>query len=71
MKNKLNEEIIEEIRKKYSELKSTRKVSELLGVSRDSVRKYANIVNKIKLTDNTLKENNVKSVVEWKVRTKG
>ena len=65
----LSKEIIEKIKERYKELKSTRKVSKELGISRDSVRKYAE-VGRDKLTEDELKENKVKSVVDWRARTK-
>lgn len=61
---------IEKILKVYSELKSTRKTGIILGISRDLVRKYVNIEIKSKLTEDELKKNKVKSVIDWRRRVK-
>lgn len=63
-------DILDKVVTLYDELKSTRKVSEKLGISKDSVRKYVNIEKRDKLDDNELKKNKVKSVVEWRKRVK-
>lgn len=66
----LSKETIEKIVSSYNELKSTRKVANLLGISRDSVMKYISIEKKDKLTEDELKKNNSKNVIEWRKRTK-
>lgn len=68
--SEISEEKILNIRLLYSELKSTRKVSKELGISRDSVRKYVNVEYRNKLTIEELKINRSKSVVDWRKRTK-
>lgn len=67
---KLDDEIINKIKNKYEELKSIRKVSKELDVSKDSVRKYANIYYKNKLSNIELKKNRSKDVVNWRIKTK-
>jgi DNA invertase Pin-like site-specific DNA recombinase len=59
----LKNEQIEEVNKLYNDLKSERKVSKKLGLSRDTVRRYI---------DNSEKRKRQlsKSVVEWRKRTK-
>ena len=66
----ISDDIIDKIKVLYSELKSTRKVAKIFGISRDSVRKYVNIEIKKRLTDEESKSNSVKSVVDWRKRTK-
>lgn len=65
----ITDEEIEKIKKLYEDLKSTRKVAKILNLSRDSVRKYVKINNE-KLSECELKRNKVKSVVNWRIRTK-
>lgn len=67
---KIDNNLIKLINEKYFELKSSRDVAKLLGISRDSVRKYAIIPTKEKLSEEQLKINKSKSVVDWRVRTK-
>ena len=62
--------IPEDIKRLYEELKSTRKVSKELGISRETVRKYANIESKKKMTDDELRLNAIKGVTNWRRRTK-
>ena len=59
------EEEIKEIKDLYNELKSTRKVSKELGISRDYIRKYVDIYIPDKLTDEELKKNNYNRVYKW------
>jgi len=61
---------INEIKKLYDELESTRKVAKELGIARETVRKYVLIKNHIKMTEDELKGNKVKSVVNWRKRSK-
>lgn len=67
--NKIDDDIIEKINILYNELKSIRKVSEKLNISRKSISKYLNI--KIdKLNSDELKKHKVKNVIEWRIRVK-
>ena len=54
----------------YNELKSTRKVANIFGVSRSTIIKYVNIESRVKLSEDELRENRVKSVVDWRRRVK-
>lgn len=67
---KITNEEIEEIKKLYEDLKNIRKVAEISGISRDSIRKYVKINTNEKLSECELKKNKVKSVVNWRIRTK-
>ena len=67
---KVDDTMIEKINQLYEELKSTRKVAKILGISRDSVIYHKKDTIKTILTDGELRNNRVKSVVEWRVRTK-
>lgn len=66
----LDEEIVFKIKELYKELKSTRKVAEILRISRDSVRKYVEVERLEKMTEEELKQSNSKKVIEWRKRTK-
>ena len=66
----LDNKLVEDIKRLYNELKSTRKVAKELGVSRCSVRKYVEINKADKLTEDELKINNVKSVLIWRKKAK-
>jgi DNA-binding CsgD family transcriptional regulator len=67
---KLDDKTIERIKILYNDLKSLRKVAKIIGVSRDGIRYHVIIKEREKLGDEKLKENRVKSVVDWRVRTK-
>ena len=70
----INKEVIAEIVPLYLKLKSTRKVSKELSISRDTVKKYLDldIDNRPdkKLTEEEIKKGRVKSVIDWRRRTK-
>ena len=65
-----NEELIQKIKARYEILQSCRKVSKELGVSKDMVLKFANIIKRNKLSDEDIKKNRIKGVVSWRKRTK-
>ena len=70
---KISDEDIKKINELYLELKSCIKVAKSLNISKTSVLKYLKEENKIvrlKLDDNTLKKNVVKSVINWRRETK-
>lgn len=67
---KIDDTMIDKINQLYEVLKSTRKVATILGISRDSVIYHKKDTIKTILTDEELRNNRVKSVVEWRVRTK-
>lgn len=66
----INKEMINRIKDLYLELKSTRKVSKLLGVSRDTVRKYADIYLPRKKNEIDRKISNVQKVIIWRQKAK-
>ena len=59
---------IEDIKKLYEELKSTRKVSTILNVSRSTIMKYVNV--RPKLTEEELRLHKSDNVVQWRRRVK-
>jgi DNA-binding CsgD family transcriptional regulator len=67
---KITEFTIKEIKEKYKEFKSTRKVASILGISRRSVVKYIDVSVNDKLTEQQLKANRSKQVVDWRARAK-
>jgi DNA-binding CsgD family transcriptional regulator len=67
---KIPDELIEKIKSLYSQLKSSRKVAKELNISKSTVLKYVDDIDKINLTEDEIKDNNVKSVVHWRIRTK-
>mgnify|MGYP003402983197 CR=1 FL=1 len=67
---KITTETIKKIKELYNEHKNIRKVSKLLNISRESVRKFADIQKIEKLTDEELKSNRVQSVISWRKRVK-
>lgn len=64
----ITEDDINNIKKLYDELKSIRKVAKISGISRKTISKYVNIPEK--LSNVELKKNKVKSVIDWRVRTR-
>ena len=66
---KIDENIIEKISILYNELKSIKRVSEKLNISRKSVSKYLNI-KRDKLNSDEIKKHKVKNVIEWRIRVK-
>ena len=67
---KVDDSMVETIKLLYEELKSTRKVSKIIGLSRDAIRLHVIVKPREKLSNESLRENRTKSVVEWRVRTK-
>lgn len=67
---KLNEYVINEIKKLYDETKSSLKVSRILGISKTTVLKYIDIIQRVKLTDTELMKNRSNQVVYWRQRAK-
>lgn len=63
----LSTDIINKVIELYSELRSTRKVSKIIGISRDTVMKYVTID---KLTQEEKSKNKIKSVIEWRKKVK-
>jgi len=61
---------INKIRELYSVLKSTRKVSTELNISRYYIMKYVDIIPKKRLSENDKKIGKSKSVIEWRKRKK-
>jgi predicted transcriptional regulator len=67
---KLPKSTIEEIIKQYEIIKNVRIVAEKVGVSIASVKKYASNVKRKKLSEDELKMNRVKSVIDWRKKVK-
>lgn len=67
--SKISEEVIIEINELYSQTGSIKKVANELNINRGTVSKYIKI-KKSKKSNLTRKERSVKSVVEWRRRTK-
>lgn len=65
-----NHQLQREIKEAYAELKSTYKVAERLGISRSTVARYVNIETVEKLDENTLTQNRIQAVVDWRRRSK-
>ena len=64
----VDEDLILKIKELYEIHKSSLKVSKILGVSKQVVLK--NVKSKDNLSDIQIKENRIKSVVDWRKRTK-
>lgn len=67
-KNKPSDEEIEEFQKMYNDGYIIREISDMFIYSRQTISKY--IVKRKKLSEDQLKKNRVKSLVEWRKRTK-
>ena len=65
----ISNEIINNIKETYKKLKSIRKTSIELDISRDTIRKYIEL-EKEQYTNLTDKEKSVKYVIEWRRRKK-
>jgi len=61
---------IKELQEIYDETGSSDKVAKLTGWSKPTVLRYIETKQKIKLSDEELKKNNVEQVVSWRRRTK-
>jgi len=68
-RGEIENDVIEKIGLLYNEIKSIRKVSDILDISRDTVMKYIT-VNKDKLSTDKIKERKIKNVIEWRKRVK-
>ncbi len=64
----VDDDLIKKIKELYEIHKSSLKVSKILGVSKQVVLK--NVKSKDNLSDIQIKENRIKSVVDWRKRTK-
>ena len=69
LRTKTTDELINKIKELYEIHQSCIKVSKLLGISKQLVLKNIK-VNNDKLTENELRKNKVKSVIDWRKRTK-
>lgn len=68
---KIEDDLIEKIKSLYKIEKSSRKVAKILGVSKITVIKYCDeVFRSEKLTNDELKLNASKSVIEWRKRKK-
>jgi len=66
----VDESLIEEIKKLYLEHKSTIKVAKIVGLSKNTIRKYVEIIKYEKLTDDEKKKYFVKKVINWRIKVK-
>lgn len=67
---KVTDDLVLQIKELYDRLKSTRKVAKELGISRDTVRKYADIyLPKVK-SEEERKKSGVQQVIIWRQKAK-
>lgn len=66
-RGQLSDDVKNKIIELYSKLKSTRKVSKILEISRDTVSKYVSVE---KITPEERKKNKIRNVIEWRKRVK-
>lgn len=67
---KFNNDLIDEIRKLYSEIKNSHKVAKILGISKSSVLKYVDVFKPKKMTNDEFKKNRVSQVIYWRIKVK-
>ena len=67
---KVTDDLVSQIRELYDRLKSTRQVSKELGVSRDTVRKYADVYLPKTRSEEERKKSGVQQVILWRQRAK-
>lgn len=70
LSNKLCEEEIIEIRELYEKSKNVQEVRRKLGYSKETIKRYAIIETREKLTNEQLLSNRSKSVIYWRIKTK-
>ena len=69
IKGGISDTDIENIRKLYSEIKSIKKVSEILNISEPTIRKYVKFEER-KKSELSRKDQSVRNVIEWRKRVK-
>lgn len=67
---KVTDDLVLQIRELYDRLKSTRKVSKELCISRDTVRKYAEVYLPKVRNEEERKKSGVQQVIIWRQRAK-
>ena len=67
---KVTDDLVLQIRELYDRLKSTRKVAKELGITRDTVRKYADVYLPKRKNEEERKKSGVQQVIIWRQRAK-
>lgn len=67
---RVTDDLVLQIRELYDRLKSTRKVAKELGISRDTVRKYADVYLPKGKNEEERKKYSVQQVIIWRQRAK-